>query len=415
MVQSSWHKPSSGVVKEGVRQHQLAAGHKRPKSPSLQSGGASWSYLDKIYPSNNDANTPYAPSMVFWEGQLCCLWADVNGTPFFACGQNEKGSWAHRNSLNSNPSPPRMTEGAALGVFGEVTQNLHAIIVNNQSMYHYRYVVQIDEKGQDVWQWIGGDALPAKSNHQPALLGVRGELICAFTVPNSNNEIYLSRWTPPQPGSYGSGTWSKPRGLGAETWGVLGLYIMDDVLHMTYAANNNSRTLLDSTYNLDTDTLTPQGFSFQQTEHSAYGCSVTSFDDKAWLAFQKNGDGSGSVLVCELDSVSGIWASNVPIHENSKDTPSIAVLDDVINCIYNAHNKDAGNLLLSQAPATTYPPDEWMSHVSSDTLWSQLSIPGTHDSYSKVGVPFAQTQTMSLTEQLDSGIRYIGTFQAMER
>jgi 1-phosphatidylinositol phosphodiesterase len=49
----------------------------------------------------------------------------------------------------------------------------------------------------------------------------------------------------------------------------------------------------------------------------------------------------------------------------------------------------------------------WMTALSSEVLLGQLSIPGTHDTMSFYGGDAVQTQTLSLDEQLQSGIRAI--------
>lgn len=57
---------------------------------------------------------------------------------------------------------------------------------------------------------------------------------------------------------------------------------------------------------------------------------------------------------------------------------------------------------------------QWMSALPDTTNLAALSIPGTHDTMSYNGditwtltKPLAQTQTMSLYQQLEAGIRYI--------
>ena len=54
-------------------------------------------------------------------------------------------------------------------------------------------------------------------------------------------------------------------------------------------------------------------------------------------------------------------------------------------------------------------PDRWMSKIPDDTKLSRITIPGTHDSgtYKLSYIPFAQTQTRDIREQLNSGIRFL--------
>ena len=54
---------------------------------------------------------------------------------------------------------------------------------------------------------------------------------------------------------------------------------------------------------------------------------------------------------------------------------------------------------------------EWMKNIKGETKLSELSIPGTHDSMAFKDNLFAidstRTQTMDLTKQLNSGIRFL--------
>lgn len=53
----------------------------------------------------------------------------------------------------------------------------------------------------------------------------------------------------------------------------------------------------------------------------------------------------------------------------------------------------------------------WMSGISDDTYLSDISIPGTHDSGSRIVDSYASTwakcQNLTITEQLNIGVRYL--------
>ena len=51
----------------------------------------------------------------------------------------------------------------------------------------------------------------------------------------------------------------------------------------------------------------------------------------------------------------------------------------------------------------------WMINVPDNATLSQLTIPGTHDSYAyePTAIPFVQTQEWNVTQQLERGIRYL--------
>lgn len=49
----------------------------------------------------------------------------------------------------------------------------------------------------------------------------------------------------------------------------------------------------------------------------------------------------------------------------------------------------------------------WMEQLPDDTPMNKLSIPGTHDSGALYGTRFCETQSWTIAEQLNSGIRYL--------
>ena len=50
---------------------------------------------------------------------------------------------------------------------------------------------------------------------------------------------------------------------------------------------------------------------------------------------------------------------------------------------------------------------EWMKSVPEDSSLSELSLPGTHDSCALYGGVYGQCQTMTLSQQLDTGVRFL--------
>ncbi|KAI9717300.1 MAG: hypothetical protein M1812_004827 [Candelaria pacifica] len=365
-------------------------GHELPNSPPT--GSATWIYRDKIYPDNNDASTPYAPALASHAGELWCLWADANNTPYYATGTNDK--WNHR-ILFTTPTT-RMSDGPALA---ELDTVLHAVLVegSDRQMYHY----QFDKLTR---AWGGRTSLGNSSLHAPALAGFDNQLFCAFT--KANNELVYAYWNE-------ANGWnaSNPKSTGESTWGTPALYVRenedidDDELHLLFSFNRDSRAAQDLTYDKANDNFKRSANS--PGEMMAFGCCATSFGRQAYMGFQSH-SGTGTVLVSEFDGVR--WEQNDSLNELSKDTPALAVLDGVVNCIYNAHGSGHNNLLWSQRPASSYPLDAWMAHLDDNTPLSGLSLPGTHDSCANTGSfvsgVFVDCQTMSITDQLNAGIRY---------
>ncbi len=59
----------------------------------------------------------------------------------------------------------------------------------------------------------------------------------------------------------------------------------------------------------------------------------------------------------------------------------------------------------SDAPSIDYKNPNWMSELSGTLRLSDLSLPGTHDSLSLHGGQWVETQSISLKNQLESGVR----------
>ena len=365
-----------------------------------------WNYMNMIY-NNNDATSSFNPALVEFGGELYCLWAGINDhIPYCAAGTNTRGSFMPRQSLVADPGI--MTNGGALAVLGT---ELYAVFVNVEYMILYKYTDQIDNN-QEIKQWnrvghVGGAGNSVKTNHQPALLGFGGQLFCCYS-DSSSSELQICRWTPPSPPSDGSeptdpGLWTTPQATGLHSYDCPGLYVFQDQLHVIFV-DNGSQKIFDYMWNPDpVNTWTPS-FGFEQDEYSAVGCSVTSDGENAFVSFLKN-DQSGRVLVCALnyDVTPPKWAVNEFVNQTSANCPAIAILDGVVDCIYSARS-NAKDLLLSQRTVYTYPLDSWMSYLDPTTLFSDLSVPGTHDSTARFNY-FAQCQSMTIQDQLTAGIR----------
>lgn len=82
---------------------------------------------------------------------------------------------------------------------------------------------------------------------------------------------------------------------------------------------------------------------------------------------------------------------------------TVVILTYLFSSIVNAHYDDAYN----HSPKLTYKNNEWMKNLSNQKSIDTISIPGTHDSASFYGGDIVQTQSMSITDQLNSGVRFL--------
>ncbi|HZR40064.1 MAG TPA: phosphatidylinositol-specific phospholipase C domain-containing protein, partial [Ktedonobacteraceae bacterium] len=79
----------------------------------------------------------------------------------------------------------------------------------------------------------------------------------------------------------------------------------------------------------------------------------------------------------------------------------------VITTLGQTAGQAASTLWSSQPTTPNWASPNWMSKLRGNTLLSQFTIPGTHDSCARKPVPYAQCQTLSLTDQLNKGIRFL--------
>ena len=49
----------------------------------------------------------------------------------------------------------------------------------------------------------------------------------------------------------------------------------------------------------------------------------------------------------------------------------------------------------------------WMKYINDDVKLMELTVPGTHDSGATSGTSFAECQTATIIQQLNSGIRFL--------
>lgn len=279
--------------------------------------------------------------------------------------------------------PVSSTQAPALASF---LGSLHAVIQQGGNLIHL-----IFNDTTNVWNRT---SVITSSFSVPSLTAYNSKLFLAM-VNNTGNKLAYSSWEPID-------GWKPIQSANGEsTWGIPAMFVQANVLYMPFTANNNGRLILNLFYNGLTKTWSR---ALNPPETSAYGVSAAYGEDLAFVCFQDY-NGGGGIFVSAYSDDS--WAQH---HEDtgqsSADTPSMAVLDGVLNVVFNSHNGN-GNILWSQRPLTNYSLESWMSGLDDSSYVSSLSIPGTHDSTAVSGVPTVGCQTMSITEQLNAGIRYL--------
>jgi 1-phosphatidylinositol phosphodiesterase len=365
--------------------HEMTSGEvARGTEPGPDPAASGWNYRNYMFGAG--IGSPYMPALTTHGGKMCCLFAN-NGDKVLYYAWGTRTSWENPKPFTGAPSA---LSSPALADDGSV---LHAVFTDPASgkndLVHYQYD---DSSGQ----WLKRCALAQHSSVGPALAGYHGQLYCVFVAEDSRNTLYYTIWNPRD-------GWRKEKSCGELSKGTPALCVIGDELHLLFAANNDDRIILDLVYNEAQDTWSrstaPLG------EAAEYGVSAAGAgagsSAGAFMGFLAR-NSSGDVLVCTY--ADGRWQANEKV-ASSYSTPGLAVQDDYVNCAFTARN-GSRDLLWSQRPVAGLDFSTWMGSVADAKLLSSLSIPGTHDSCAISMVPYAGTQYLTITEQLDAGIRF---------
>jgi 1-phosphatidylinositol phosphodiesterase len=277
---------------------------------------------------------------------------------------------------------------------------LHAIVVRDSGeVAHYIF----DDINQT---WPEPTLLNTVSGFSttttPALVAFHNRLFLVF-IQDANMYYSIWTWNPRDD----TAVWSLPQEVSGITQvrGIPALFILQNKLHVLCSANDENREIL--------------GFAFDPEEgvwnscqdvsegKAASGVSATSYGDSAFLAFQENGPDDTSHVIFVSEYKDGKWMPQEAVAgQTSADPPQLSVLNGRINCIFNA-NDDTKDLKWYSRSLLDYSLSSWMKDIPDDTLLSNMTIPGTHDSCAESNILFVRTQYLSITKQMEAGIRFL--------
>jgi 1-phosphatidylinositol phosphodiesterase len=378
-----------------------------------------------------NGQTLSAPALATHRGELWCLWSDQSGSLFYASGNN--------NSFQTRIQFP----DRGIAVMAELLGFLHAIIVRDSGeITHYIF----DDSKQN---WSEPTFLNTASGfsttNTPALASFHNRLFLVFI---QDAKLYFSMWTwNPRDDST---AWSFPQELSgiAQVSGIPAMFVLNGTLHVLCSANDENREILGFAFDPESDVWNScDDGGWLRVFHSVFilrgncdssartclrlfittelkyvmliissrivsegkaatGVSATSYGDSAFLAFQENGPDDTSHLIYVSEYNNGKWLPQEAVAgQTSADPPQLAVLNGRINCIFNA-NDEKKDLKWYSRPLLEYSLESWMSEIPDETLLSNITVPGTHDSCACSNIPFVRTQYLSISKQLDAGIRF---------
>lgn len=334
-----------------------------------------------------DGRTLSVPAIATHRGELWCLWNSPSGDLYYAIGDN-----------NVFGSRVPFTE-RGIPAMAELTGMLHAIVVRDSGdMAHYVF-----EDLEQTWIYLTVLDRPAGffSGSTTAFKAFQNKLVLVFI---HDLTMYYSLWALDPRDKDPS--WNPPQGVSgiSKVRGIPALFTLDGRLHVVCSSDDENREILGFVYDSVADVWNSCGDVSEGK--AAVGVSATSYGDSAFLAFQENGpeDDSHQIFISEYKD--GQWRAQESVaSQTSADPPQLAVLNGRINCIFNA-NDDGKSLRWFSRPLLDFSLSSWMENIPDETLLSNITCPGTHDTCARSNIPFVRTQYLSVTKQLEAGLRF---------
>lgn len=335
---------------------------------------------------NGQAST--VPAIATHRGSLWCLWSDNSGDLFYAVGNN------------SLFQPRVQFPDRGVPVMAELLGMLHAIIVRSSGeVAHYIF----DDENQD---WVAQAPLDTASGFStsgtPAFKSFHNKLYLVFI---ENSSLYYSIWTWNPRNN--TAVWSLPQEVSgiSQVGGIPAMFVLKGALHVLCSSDGANREILGFAYS-PTDDIWNSCDDVSEGK-AAVGVSATSYGDSAFLAFMENGPNDTSHVIYMSEFKDGEWKPQEAIGgQASSDPPQLAVLNGRINCIFNT-NDDKKELRWYSRSLLDYSLSTWMKDIPDDTLLSNITVPGTHDSCAESNIPFVRTQYLSITKQMEAGLRFL--------
>jgi 1-phosphatidylinositol phosphodiesterase len=339
--------------------------------------------------------SPLVPAVITHRGSLWCLWSDFSGVLFYSVGNDE--AFCPRVRFPAFPGYgipefPVMVE--MLGV-------LHAVVVySSGAMMHFSF----DDESRE-WSARAQLTMPTEFStiNAVVLVAFRNQMFLIFV---KDKKLSYSTWTSNTHDD--GGVWSLPHsvnGIGKVS-SISTAFELRGELQVLYCSEDKSGDISGLSYS-------PSNGNWKSSNdalggRALAGVSTISYGQSIFMAFsmeKRSDNDSEAFYLTELNG--GKWGPIEAIGgHTSKERPQLAVLNGRIHCIFNDGDHRKGFRWFSKN-LLDYSLSDWMADLPDETLMSDITIPGTHDSCAKSNIPYVRTQNLSITEQLEAGIRFL--------
>ncbi|KAJ3549840.1 hypothetical protein NM208_g291 [Fusarium decemcellulare] len=366
---------------------------------------APWSQASALI-SGAGYGTQYKPAICDYNGTVFLAWAtssDSSSPPStfsFTSWLPADNGWATPTTVSFPDSSMYQSNTSALVVFNAV---LYAFVPNGSGLSIFSYndstFVHAGNWGS-TWNTAIAAVVCDKTLH---VVGSNG----------SDNDHLVWSWSDP-----GLTAVTGPSGFSANTTinesstSNPALIVRGGSVVLLLLANTDGRGVLEDTLSKDTNTWSRTD-TLDQSGNSGVSAAASPDGEHSWICFKKHNGRSN--LMCHYKKKKTCWSSNYSMGSGDVlhgwNEAALVYSNDWVYAVWNTY-KGGNPIYYSRRPMKELSTDSWMGELVDQSISiSALSIPGTHDSatasyHNLITGSRVRCQDMSITEQLDAGIRY---------
>ncbi|KAF5962952.1 plc-like phosphodiesterase [Fusarium bulbicola] len=194
------------------------------------------------------------------------------------------------------------------------------------------------------------------------------------------------------------------------------LLVRDGKVRLMFLSHNDDRTVLESTLAMGNAPTWSDTVRLGESGNSGISATSSPTGHHAWICF-KTHDGMRN-LMCHWKEKKQAWTANIPLGPgpilDCRNEAALVYSKSWVYAVWIVYTE--GHLMYwSRRPIKNLDPESWMSClVNQNISIAALSIPGTHDSCTgawhdvspSLISNLVRCQDMSITQQLNAGIRY---------
>ncbi|KAF8574932.1 PLC-like phosphodiesterase [Ramaria rubella] len=354
-----------------------------------------WSEPQHIL-SNVSIQSDFDPVLTFHQNALWCFYQQNNHLS--VTKKNVLSAWTNPQIFMAAPfaqahenAQSQQRAAVTTPTLVDLNGTLHIImaerleIQGKNELVHYQY-------NQETQTWARRTGTGAFTDISPIVVTLGTQLLLCYVDPHNSNHVNFTYWD-------NDAGWAPITVNGERSWGTMSLVYLEGVLTLVYPSDNDHRDMLNMQYKASNPNRWVRVSGTVSKERAGYGFSGgTNFANAAFVGFTERG--GYKIYVSQYGGTS--WLNHETINGETRGGPALAMLQGQVHLVFS--QKDSRELYWCWRER--YGPTDWMRLIDNNTPITSLSIPGTHDSAAILPVPTARCQALTITEQLNLGIRF---------